>query len=124
MKVLVYRRCLFCKSGEKGIQHIGRVNVSPGFHLDTLFIDSRNEMQNFKGHTINVVAAPYFPYIAYVRDSNEPGTTVTPTYSVDAYLMSAFATHLNFTCSNNIIYFILFTDYKRPLVLCLERKPP
>ncbi|KAG7162362.1 Ionotropic receptor 21a-like 10, partial [Homarus americanus] len=49
------------------------------------------------GHKFKIVAVSYFPYIDYKRNSDKPGSEVTLKDSLDARLLEAFASVLNFT---------------------------
>ncbi|XP_069190879.1 uncharacterized protein [Procambarus clarkii] len=93
--VSVYRGCLYCSSGEAGVQlvHQGK-DASHAPLTDHLFPD---QFSDFMGHKFRVAAVTYFPYIDYQVDGEEPGSTVTLKDSVDTRLIKAFSTALNFT---------------------------
>ncbi|XP_071546549.1 glutamate receptor ionotropic, kainate 5-like [Panulirus ornatus] len=52
---------------------------------------------NMMGHRLTVITLPYFPFIEAERDSDQPGTTLTPRDSVDIRMINTFAAHLNYT---------------------------
>ncbi|KAG7162400.1 Glutamate receptor ionotropic, kainate 1-like 1 [Homarus americanus] len=94
-RVSVYRRCLYCNNGDMDVQFIKEKNLTSLIMKDIgLFHD---QFQNLMGHTFQVTTAPYFPYMDYQRDSQEPGSNVTPKESVDASLINSLAAILNFT---------------------------
>ena len=49
------------------------------------------------GHTFQVVSMDWFPFLSFSRDTQHPGTTVTPRDSVDVRMLHAVARTLNFT---------------------------
>ncbi|KAK3873975.1 hypothetical protein Pcinc_021053 [Petrolisthes cinctipes] len=99
-RVLVYRRCLYCNThGQSGVQLLFQWNLTQ-LHLDRLsqYPHLLNDpLSDLKGHTFRVATISYFPYIDYKRDSEEPGTSVTPLDSVNVRILNALANSLNFT---------------------------
>ncbi|XP_042222825.1 uncharacterized protein LOC121867138 [Homarus americanus] len=93
--VSVYRRCLYCNNGKADVQLIYHWNhTSPVQQAKDLFTE---QFLNFMGHKFKIVTVSYFPYIAYKKDSESKGTTVTLTDSLDARLLDTFSHKLNFT---------------------------
>ncbi|XP_071535577.1 glutamate receptor ionotropic, kainate 2-like [Panulirus ornatus] len=93
--VWMYQRCMYCSTGEADVQlmKVWKMNLNmPSF--DPRFDES---MRNMMGHKLSVATVLRFPYIDFKRDTDVPGTTVTPKDSVDARLIRAFASVLNFT---------------------------
>lgn len=56
-----------------------------------------DQFKDCRGHTFQVVSMDWFPFLSFTRDSQRPGTTVTPQDSVDVRMLSAVARTLNFT---------------------------
>ncbi|KAG0717642.1 hypothetical protein GWK47_054018 [Chionoecetes opilio] len=94
--VSLYRRCLYCKEGNEGVEHIGRWQPSRA-SLDTYFLDKGEHMRSFNGHKFKIVSVGYIPYVDYTRNKEEPGTTITLTNCLDAYNLSTLSKTLNFT---------------------------
>ncbi|XP_042233435.1 uncharacterized protein LOC121873798 [Homarus americanus] len=93
-RVWVYRRCLYCNNGEADVQLIHKRNITSfPQYVDDLFY--HEPFHNFMGHKMQFSTVPYFPYMDYTRHSEEPGTIVTVKDSLDARLLSTFATKLN-----------------------------
>nr|XP_053641787.1 uncharacterized protein LOC128695309 [Cherax quadricarinatus] len=93
--VWVYRRCLYCNKGDADVQLVLQNTALSFFKLHgNLFPD---EFKNFMSHKYLVVALRYFPYMDYQRHNNQPGTTVTPTDSLDFRILSTLTSLLNFT---------------------------
>ncbi|XP_071546584.1 glutamate receptor ionotropic, kainate 1-like isoform X2 [Panulirus ornatus] len=91
----VFRRCEYCHSGEAGVELLSHWNLTSGLP-DTrdLFQD---QLENFMGHQFHIVGMPFFPYLDYQRDTQEPGTTVTPNDSLAVRVLNTLASALNFT---------------------------
>ncbi|XP_071525270.1 glutamate receptor ionotropic, kainate 4-like [Panulirus ornatus] len=69
-------------------------NLSSSVHLyDTIFSET---LQNFMGHTFQVVTLIYFPFIVYERSNTDDGL-LSPGDSLDIRMLNTFSTHLNFT---------------------------
>ncbi|KAK3886252.1 hypothetical protein Pcinc_009585 [Petrolisthes cinctipes] len=71
-------------------------NTIHAVHL-TLFLD---QSSNFMGHRLRVVSVPFFPYMAYKKESDHPGGPITPTDSIDKRLLSTIAGKLNVSFDN------------------------
>lgn len=52
---------------------------------------------NFHGYLLMMTAVAYFPYVAFVRESEEPETPVTLTDSVDTRILHTVTKKLNIT---------------------------
>ncbi|XP_068251053.1 uncharacterized protein [Palaemon carinicauda] len=93
--VTVYCRCLFCERGEAGIRLVNKWIPKRGFLWNnSLFEDQFDDMN---GHQLNIVQLDWYPFLDYVRDSDEPSTTVTPRDSVDMRMLRSIAKVRNFT---------------------------
>lgn len=55
------------------------------------------QFQDLQGHEFRVVALRHFPFMDFVRDSDQPGTTVTPLDAMDTRFIDVFTELLNFT---------------------------
>ncbi|XP_042223276.1 glutamate receptor ionotropic, delta-2-like [Homarus americanus] len=55
------------------------------------------EFEDMMGHQVRVVAKTLFPFMEFERDSDAPGTTVTPSDSLDVRMLDTVAKILNFT---------------------------
>ncbi|XP_071546562.1 glutamate receptor ionotropic, kainate 4-like [Panulirus ornatus] len=108
-RVEIYRRCLYCNRGEMGVHSVQQWNLSsrvplehnlfPG-KVDLLLILSPlipERLENFMGHTLKIVALPYFPYIAYEKNSEDPDGPVSPRDSLNIHMMDTIAAQLNLT---------------------------
>ncbi|KAG7168203.1 Glutamate receptor ionotropic, kainate 2-like 12, partial [Homarus americanus] len=58
---------------------------------------SEEEFEDMMGHQVRVVAKTLFPFMEFERDSDAPGTTVTPSDSLDVRMLDTVAKILNFT---------------------------
>ncbi|XP_071546557.1 glutamate receptor ionotropic, kainate 4-like [Panulirus ornatus] len=94
-RVEVYRRCLYCNRGEMGVHSVQQLNLSSRLHLEHNLFPDRPE--NFMGHTLKIVALPYFPYIAYEKNSEDPDGPVSPRDALDIRMMDTIAAQLNLT---------------------------
>ncbi|XP_071533866.1 ionotropic receptor 21a-like [Panulirus ornatus] len=93
--VRVYRRCLYCNSGRPDVHFLYLWNLTSLAHqTQDLF---HEQFQNFMGHKFRVVTVPFAPYMDFERNTDEPGTIVTPTDSLDTRLIHTFSNSLNFT---------------------------
>ncbi|XP_071533351.1 glutamate receptor ionotropic, delta-2-like [Panulirus ornatus] len=93
--VQVYRRCLYCNTGQQGVQLINIWNLTLAFqNTSNLFKDL---LQNFMGHKFRIVTTPHFPYMDYHWMNREESNRVTPRDSLDVRLINAFSRTLNFT---------------------------
>lgn len=54
-----------------------------------------DQSPNFMGHRFRVVSVPYYPYMEYKKQSDQPGGPIIPRESVDKYLLSTIAEKLN-----------------------------
>ncbi|XP_063876906.1 uncharacterized protein LOC135109457 [Scylla paramamosain] len=96
-EVTVYRRCLHCNNSEIGFHFIGRSRVSSESWQDDVYLPYDEQFHSLNGQRLKIVSIKFFPFIDYERDTNTPGTTVTPRFSIDAYLISTFEKKLNFS---------------------------
>ncbi|XP_071533865.1 glutamate receptor-like [Panulirus ornatus] len=92
--VRVYRRCLYCNSGRPDVHFLYLWNLTSLAHQTQ---DLFHEQLHFMGHKFRVVTVPFAPYMDFVRNTDEPGTIVTPTDSLDTRLIHTFSNSLNFT---------------------------
>ncbi|XP_047493448.1 uncharacterized protein LOC125042031 [Penaeus chinensis] len=91
----VFRRCLYCRGGEAGVVPLGPWHSREATPTEEeLFPD---EFRNFNGHTFRVVTLRYFPFIEYTRESDAPGTKVSPRDCLDLRILSTLASRNNFT---------------------------
>ncbi|KAK4315687.1 hypothetical protein Pmani_013086 [Petrolisthes manimaculis] len=98
-RVRVYRRCLYCESGQPGVQFLFQWHLT-WQHLDDFiqYVHLLDDpVRNLRGHIFRVVTIAYFPYIDYKRHREEPGTTVTPLDSLNVRILDTIADSLNFT---------------------------
>ncbi|XP_064077499.1 probable glutamate receptor isoform X1 [Macrobrachium nipponense] len=94
-KVTIYKRCFLCNNGEVGIYPVQEWNPVRGLlRLHQLFDEP---FRNMLGHRLNIVNLDWYPFVDFVRDSNEVSTTVTPLDSVDVRMLLAISKALNFT---------------------------
>ncbi|XP_069190882.1 uncharacterized protein [Procambarus clarkii] len=95
-EVLVYRRCLYCNSGEASIQLLHKVTSNSNMlPRKDLFHEN---FQDLMGTKLRIATAmQYFPYVDYVRASETPGTAVEYIDCIDARIIHTFAAKLNFT---------------------------
>lgn len=54
-----------------------------------------DQSPNLMGHRFRVVSVPYYPYMEYKKQSDQPGGLIIPKDSVDKYLLSTIAEKLN-----------------------------
>ncbi|KAK3864696.1 hypothetical protein Pcinc_029637 [Petrolisthes cinctipes] len=54
-----------------------------------------DQFRNFQGHVLRMTAVNYFPYVAFVRETEEPQTPVTFTDSLDVRIFQTFTKKLN-----------------------------
>ncbi|XP_071546558.1 glutamate receptor ionotropic, kainate 4-like [Panulirus ornatus] len=94
-RVEIYRRCLYCNRGEMGVHSVQQLNLSSRLHLEHNLFPDRPE--NFMGHTLKIVALPYFPYIAYEKNSEDPDGPVSPRDALNTRMMDVIAAQLNLT---------------------------
>ncbi|MPC53531.1 hypothetical protein E2C01_047425 [Portunus trituberculatus] len=94
--VQIYRRCLYCHSGNAGVQQLYRWVLDGGLPQDLRLFMNNEYKEDLNGHRFRVVTMTYFPYINYVRESDAPGTAVRLTDSLNTRMMEALARHLNF----------------------------
>ncbi|XP_064110454.1 uncharacterized protein LOC135218231 [Macrobrachium nipponense] len=94
-EILVYSRCLYCSDGapERIFLFLWPIGSKMPRPINTL----RDRLLDLEGHKFRVLSMPTFPYCAYRRDSDTPGSTLTLLDSVDKRLLEAVSTHLNFT---------------------------
>ncbi|XP_063609100.1 uncharacterized protein LOC134783233 [Penaeus indicus] len=91
----VFRRCLYCRGGEAGVVPLGPWHSHEATPTqEELFPD---EFRNFYGHKFRVVTLRYFPFIEYTRESDAPGTKVSPRDCLDLRILSTLASRNNFT---------------------------
>ncbi|XP_071545452.1 glutamate receptor ionotropic, delta-2-like [Panulirus ornatus] len=94
-RIWVFRRCLYCNNGDMNIELIDLWKLASSIpRTGNLF---HGRLENMMGHKLRIVAVLRFPHIVYTRDTDEPGTIVTPQDSLDVRLINAFAARLNFT---------------------------
>ncbi|XP_071533869.1 ionotropic receptor 21a-like [Panulirus ornatus] len=91
----IYRRCLYCGNGEVDVQLLQRWHPSRVLQdLKSIFTE---KLESFMGHRFKIMAV-HANYISrFQRDSQSPGTTMTPVDSLDVRMLKAFAAHANFT---------------------------
>ncbi|XP_071546559.1 glutamate receptor ionotropic, kainate 4-like [Panulirus ornatus] len=94
-RVEIYRRCLYCNRGEMGVHSVQQWNLSSRVPLEHNLFPER--LENFMGHTFKIVALPYFPYIAYEKNSEDPDGPVSPRDALNFRMMDVFAAQLNLT---------------------------
>ncbi|KAK4296725.1 hypothetical protein Pmani_030803 [Petrolisthes manimaculis] len=112
LELKVYRRSLYLRNGEAGVQHVlttylssnnnnnDNINNTQYIQLllnSTLFFNDKDQFLNFEGHKLRVVTAMYFPYVAYRKLGDEPNSPVLLTDSLDARLYHTLSPALNFT---------------------------
>ncbi|KAK4308726.1 hypothetical protein Pmani_019588 [Petrolisthes manimaculis] len=107
VELKVYRRSLYMRNGEAGVQHVLTTNLSSininsinKQHIllnSTLFFSDNDPFLNFEGHKLRVVTTMYFPYVAYRKEGEGPGTPVVFTDSLDGRLYQTLSPALNFT---------------------------
>ncbi|XP_045129104.1 glutamate receptor ionotropic, kainate 4-like [Portunus trituberculatus] len=68
--------------------------LSDGFQV---FLSPPDQFQDCRSHAFQVVSMDWFPFLSFSRDTQRPGTTVTPQDSVDVRMLQAVARTLNFT---------------------------
>ncbi|XP_069169715.1 uncharacterized protein [Procambarus clarkii] len=91
--VLVYRRCLYCNTGEPDVQLVHRYfPTSPTLPMDHLF---HEQFHNLMGHKIKFSSMIFFPYMDYKSNDNEHGRSVTLEDSLNTRLFIDFARRLN-----------------------------
>ncbi|ROT83325.1 Variant Ionotropic Glutamate Receptor [Penaeus vannamei] len=91
----VVRRCLYCRGGEAGVEPLGPWHSREAMPTEeALFPD---EFRNFYGHRFRVVTLRYFPFIEYTRESDAPGSKVSPRDCLDLRILSSLASRNNFT---------------------------
>ncbi|KAK3868809.1 hypothetical protein Pcinc_025847 [Petrolisthes cinctipes] len=98
-RVWVYRRCMYCQSGQPEVQFLFQWNLAQQHldHFNQYLYLMDDPLSDFRGHTFRVATIAYFPYIDYKRDREEPGTTVTPLDSINVRILDTLADSLNFT---------------------------
>ncbi|XP_050693469.1 glutamate receptor ionotropic, kainate 2-like [Eriocheir sinensis] len=94
--VSVYRRCLYCGAGREAAQHVGRWRPSD-VALDTLFFGKDEQFKSLEGHSFKILSTAYIPYFDFLRDRDEPGTTIKPIFSVELFILEELTKRLNFT---------------------------
>ncbi|KAK3865046.1 hypothetical protein Pcinc_029304 [Petrolisthes cinctipes] len=107
VELKVYRRSLYMRDGEAGVEHVLTTNllsinvnsiITQHVLLNsTLFFNDKDQFLNFEGHKLRVVTAMYFPYVAYWKEGDEPGSPVILTDSLDGRLYHTLSPALNFT---------------------------
>ncbi|XP_069169888.1 glutamate receptor ionotropic, kainate glr-3-like [Procambarus clarkii] len=91
--VLVYRRCLYCNTGEPDVQLVHRCfPTSPTLPMDHLF---HEQFHNLLGHKIKFSSMIFFPYMDYRSNNNEQGSSMTLVDSLNTRLFLDFARRLN-----------------------------
>ncbi|XP_069951448.1 glutamate receptor-like [Cherax quadricarinatus] len=91
--VWVYRRCLYCNSGEADVQLLHLWNLTSVTQLkNDLF---QEQFLNFWNTKMQFSALVKYPFMDYKADSDEPGSTVTLKNGLDARLLFLFAKRLN-----------------------------
>nr|XP_045588933.1 glutamate receptor-like [Procambarus clarkii] len=93
--VHIYSRCLYCRGGMAEAHHVDTWDLHTGFlEAAPLFTE---KAENMNGHTLKVVALPFFPFIEFDQDASTAGATVTPHDSLDLRMLREIASRLNFT---------------------------
>ncbi|MPC40548.1 hypothetical protein E2C01_034109 [Portunus trituberculatus] len=93
--VEVISRCHYCDQGHPDYVVLDYWRPLVGFQeAADLF---PNQFQDCRGHAFQVVSMDWFPFLSFSRDTQRPGTTVTPQDSVDVRMLQAVARTLNFT---------------------------
>ncbi|XP_071539449.1 LOW QUALITY PROTEIN: glutamate receptor-like [Panulirus ornatus] len=92
----MYRRCLYCNMGNPDVVLLKRwLHLPPTVIANiTIFPEKFEDMQ---GHVLRIVAKDLFPYVSYERETDAPGTMVTPRDSLDVRMLGTVARSLNFT---------------------------
>ena len=67
------------------------------FHVWWKYIAASEPLKDLRGYTFGVSTVPYFPYVAYSRDTPERGTKVTLQDSLNVRILNTVSTALNFT---------------------------
>ncbi|XP_063885541.1 glutamate receptor ionotropic, delta-2-like [Scylla paramamosain] len=98
-EMLVYRRCMYCSSGDPSVELMFRTNLTSSLIstllFQNIFTDSTKSLEE---HSLRVTTLSYFPYMDFIRTKKaERGSQVIPRDSLDARLLKAFAETLNFT---------------------------
>ncbi|XP_071544964.1 glutamate receptor ionotropic, delta-1-like isoform X2 [Panulirus ornatus] len=71
-----------------------------------------DRVDNMMGHRFQLATRPYFPYMDYRTDTDEPESRVTPIDSLDFRILDVFAATLNFTYEINEAPNRAFGDYR------------
>ncbi|XP_069951449.1 uncharacterized protein [Cherax quadricarinatus] len=91
--VWVYRRCLYCNSGEADVQLLHLWNLTSVTQISNdLF---QEQFLNFWNTKMQFSTLVNIAYTDYKADSDEPGSTVTLKNGLDARLLFLFAERLN-----------------------------
>ncbi|XP_068238799.1 glutamate receptor ionotropic, kainate 3-like [Palaemon carinicauda] len=93
--VTIYKRCFLCNNGELGIHPVQEWN--PARELPKIHHLFDEPFRNMLGHRLNIVNLDWYPFVDFVRDSDEVATTVTPMDSLDVRMLRAISKALNFT---------------------------
>ncbi|XP_069169880.1 uncharacterized protein [Procambarus clarkii] len=92
--VRVYRRCLYCNTGEPDVQLVHHwCLTSLPLPLDDLF--HAEQFHNLMGHKIKFSTMPFFPYMDYRSNNNEQGSSVILVDSLNTRLFLDFDRRLN-----------------------------
>ncbi|KAG7162652.1 glutamate receptor-like [Homarus americanus] len=94
--VEVYRRCLYCNNGDADIVflYLWPLTSANNHHYHNQLFPER--LENFMGHKFVVVTLPYFPFIAFEKESEEGGA-LSPRDSLNTRMINTMARCLNFT---------------------------
>ncbi|XP_042233750.1 uncharacterized protein LOC121873936 [Homarus americanus] len=95
IRVRIYRRCLYCNNGEADVQPVLQENITSTVELCRRIISDNEHLQDMKGHKFFIVTRPYFPYMDYKPDTDDPETLITARDSLDIRVLNTLAVKLN-----------------------------
>ncbi|KAK8744552.1 hypothetical protein OTU49_000866 [Cherax quadricarinatus] len=97
--VWLYRRCLYCNSGDADVQLVEQLYPALFIQLpNNLFAE---QLQNFMGHQIKFIVMRFFPYSDFKLLTDQSGSPISFTDCLDARLASVISSVVN--CRRSLV---------------------